>query len=114
MKTHAVDLDKTLAFHHSGMGLRVIGKPIPSMMKKVKGWIADGDKVVIFTARAGHKGAKPAIRKWLKKHDLGDLEVTNVKSPEFDDFYDDKAVPVVPNKGPAWEDDLRKEMNATM
>ena len=57
MKTHAVDLDKTLAFHHSGMGIRVIGKPIPSMMKKVKNWIAEGDKVVSrLTARGTQQG----------------------------------------------------------
>lgn len=97
---HAVDLDKTLAFHHSGMATRVIGKPIPGMMKQVKQWLADGDKVVIFTARAGKKGARPAIRKWLRKYGLPELEITNIKRPEFTDFHDDKARPVIPNKGP--------------
>jgi len=112
MKTHAVDLDKTLAFHHSDMGIRVIGKPIPSMMKMVKHWIANGDKVVIFTARAGAKGARPAIRKWLRRQGIGELEITNIKRPEFDDLYDDKAVPVKPNEGPveSWEDAARKEL----
>lgn len=113
MKTIAVDLDKTLAFHHSGMGIRVIGKPIPSMMKRVKEWIAEGNKVVIFTARAGYKGAKPAIRRWLRSHGLGELEITNVKRPEFDEFWDDKAKPVTPNAGPgekSWEDEAREAM----
>jgi len=113
MKIHAVDLDKTLAYHHSGMGIRVIGKPITSMLKQVKDWIASGDKVVIFTARAGYKGARPAIRKWLRRYGLGDLEVTNIKRPEFDDFYDDKAVAVTPNKGvpeKSWEDEAREAM----
>lgn len=106
--TIAVDLDKTLAFHHSGMGIRCIGKPIPKMMKRVRDWIARGDKVVIFTARAGHKGAKPAIRKWLKENDLPDLEITNIKEPSFDVMYDDRAVHVIPNKGETWEDGARK------
>jgi hypothetical protein len=109
--TIAVDLDKTLAFHHSGMGIRCIGKPIPSMMKRVRNWIGRGDKVVIFTARAGHKGAKPAIRAWLKKNGLPDLEVTNVKSPDFDEMWDDKAVSVIPNKGETWEEGARKAVS---
>lgn len=100
MKTIAVDLDKTLAFHHSNMGYQVIGKPIGPMLKRVKNWLAQGDKVVIFTARAGYKGARPSIRKWLRRHGLPELEITNVKSPQFDEIWDDRAVHVTPNKGP--------------
>ncbi len=112
-KVHAVDLDRTLAFHHSGMGTRVIGKPIPGMLEQVRDWIAEGDKVVIFTARAGYKGARPAIRKWLRRYGLSALEVTNIKRPEFDDIHDDKAVHVPPNKGPqpkSWDDEAREAM----
>lgn len=100
MKTIAVDLDKTLAFHHSDMGHRVIGKPVGPMIKRVRNWLNEGHRVVIFTARAGYKGARPSIRKWLRQHGLPELEITNVKSPEFDEIYDDKAMPVTPNKGP--------------
>lgn len=106
----AVDLDRTLAFHHSGMGIRVIGKPIPSMLKRVKDWLSRGDKITIFTARAGAPGAKKAIRAWLKKNGLPELDITNIKRPEFDVFYDDKAVHVIPNKGATWEDQAREAM----
>ncbi len=99
-KTYAVDLDKTLAFHHSAMGYRVIGKPISPMIKRVQHWLKEGHRVVIFTARAGFKGARPSIRKWLRQHDLPELEITNVKSPEFDEIWDDRAREVIPNKGP--------------
>lgn len=108
--TIAVDLDKTLAFHHSGMGIRCIGKPIPSMLKRVRNWLDRGDKVVIFTARAGHKAAIPAIRRWLKDNNLPNLEITNVKKPEFDQIWDDRAVSVKPNKGVTWEDQAREAM----
>ncbi len=98
-KTIAVDLDKTLAFHHSGMGLRVIGKPVGPMLERVRNWIREGNKVVIFTARAGAKGARPVIRRWLRRHGLPELEITNIKSPAFDEMWDDKAISVKPNTG---------------
>ena len=98
-KTIAVDLDKTLAFYHSGMGLRVVGKPIGPMIKRVRNWLAEGHKVVIFTARAGARGARPVIRQWLRRHGLPELEITNIKSPEFTEIWDDRAVQVGANTG---------------
>lgn len=45
-----VDLDGTLAEYH-GWTDGEIGKPIPTMVARVKRWLADGKDVRIFTAR---------------------------------------------------------------
>jgi hypothetical protein len=99
-RTIAVDLDKTLAEYAGWKGRHTpIGKPIPKMMDKVKKAISSGDKVVIFTARAKTLSDMAEIRGWLKENDLPSLEITNIKRPEFDEMWDDKAVEIVPNTG---------------
>ncbi len=50
--TIAVDLDGTLAHYDEFRGKDHIGKPIPKMMERVKKWLDEGQKIVIFTARA--------------------------------------------------------------
>lgn len=95
-----VDLDGTLAFDYEGEFCPdKIGDPVPSMEKKVKEWISKGIRVVIFTARAHDPKNLPPIKKWLEKHGFGDLEVTNVKTPDIQIIYDDKARRVLKNSG---------------
>lgn len=95
----AVDLDKTLAKHGEWKGKDHIGEPVPAMLERVKKWLSDGIKVVIFTARANEPENIPPIRAWLKKHLGRELPVTNVKKPEFSEIWDDRAVSVKPNTG---------------
>lgn len=47
-----VDLDGTLAHYDGWKGPAVIGEPIPSMVERVKRWLAEGHEVRVFTARA--------------------------------------------------------------
>jgi hypothetical protein len=47
-----VDLDGTLAHYDGWKGADHIGAPIPAMVERVKGWLAEGKTVKIFTARA--------------------------------------------------------------
>jgi hypothetical protein len=94
-----VDLDGTLARYDGWQGIEHIGEPVPKMLARVKDWIADGQKVKIFTARASEKEAIPFVKAWLKKHGLGDLEITNVKDFGMTPLYDDRAIQVVPNTG---------------
>lgn len=102
-----VDLDGTLAQSHhprgrknsSWEGERNIGAPVPAMLKRVKQWVKSGKKVKIFTARAVRKTAIPHVQKWLKKHGLEGLEITNQKDPGLNKFYDDRARQVVRNTG---------------
>lgn len=93
----AVDFDRTLATHHDGQ--EELGKPIPAMLARVKRWVAEGQNVVIFTARAKTEEEKSRIQDWLEQQGLPRLVVTNVKDPAFIRMYDDKAVAVSPNKG---------------
>ncbi len=47
----AVDLDGTLAEYHGWVGWNEIGKPIPTMVERVKQWLNEGYDVRVFTAR---------------------------------------------------------------
>lgn len=95
----AVDLDGTLAEHHGFKGDDHIGKPIPAMLERVKGWLKNGERVVIHTARAHKAENIPAIRAWLKEHVGQMLPVTNRKLPQMKEFWDDRAVRVKKNTG---------------
>ena len=76
-----------------------IGEPVPEMLEKVKAALKSGKTVKIFTARASEPENVPAIKKWLKDHDLPELEITNEKTKDMDEFWDDKARGVVKNHG---------------
>lgn len=98
--SHAVDLDGTLAHYEKGkFDPEVIGLPIPKMLDRVKQWLADGDEVVIFTARASDPDNIPPIEAWLDEHGLADCKISNEKTPEMEDFWDDKAIAIKPNTG---------------
>lgn len=98
---HAVDLDSTLAEHNTTKPFDInhVGKPVKVMMDRVKKWLDNGDKVVIFTARASSERNKLPVRAWLQEHGLPELEITNIKKPEFTYFHDDRAVSIEPNTG---------------
>lgn len=94
-----VDLDGTLAKFSAWRGISHIGKPVPEMMARVHRWRQEGRKVKIFTARAAHEEYLPPIRKWLKKHKLADMEITNELDPYVMEIWDDRAIQIVSNTG---------------
>jgi len=94
-----VDLDGTLAYFSKWKGLEKIGKPIPNMVTRVNDWIAQGYEVKVMTARASVPGGRDAVRKWLKKHNLPELEVTCQKDFHMVELWDDRAVQVMHNRG---------------
>lgn len=104
-----VDLDGTLAHYDGWVGVHHIGEPIEPMLVRVKGWLAAGRTVKIFTARvAGHgmpiigggvEDAITPIREWCVKHLGQELEVTNVKDFGMVELWDDRAVQVEMNTG---------------
>ncbi len=96
-----VDLDGTLAHFDRWRGPDSIGLPIPSMVKRVEAWIAEGREVRIFTARASEPRLIPPVKRWLKLHGLPDLRVTNVKDFQMIELWDDRAVQVIHNTGRA-------------
>lgn len=95
-----VDLDGTLARQHSEtQDPDKIGEPVEPMMERVRKWIADGQTVKIFTARASVPRQIALVKEWLRAHDLPDLEVTNVKDFKMLELWDDRAVQVGRNSG---------------
>lgn len=98
----AVDLDKTLAEHDDEKPFdpEHIGRPVEAMWTMVDAAIRDGCEVRIFTARAAEKSNIPPIREWLKKWHLPeDLKITNEKTPDITEIWDDRAYGVEPNEG---------------
>jgi GH24 family phage-related lysozyme (muramidase) len=98
-ETIAVDLDATLAHYSHWKGPTKIGKPVPKMVERIHKWIKDGKKVIIFTARANDKRSIQAIKKWLKENNLPALKITNIKTPDITEIWDDRAVPIEKNTG---------------
>jgi len=94
-----VDLDGTLAHYAGWNGDNVIGKPITMMMARVKGWIGEGRRVKIFSARCSNPTQLAPVQEWLEKYGLGNLEVTNVKDYAMVELWDDRCIQVVENTG---------------
>ena len=99
------DLDGTLAFYDHWRGPAHIGEPIPEMVRFVKGLLAEGKIVKIFTARVSDGSDMPVTRKvqiiqdWTEKYLGLRLEVTCVKDWAMEVLYDDRAVQVEINTG---------------
>ncbi len=99
-----VDLDGTLAEYsswHEGQ----IGQPIPAMLARVKGWLAGGQEVRIFTARVCRMNEEERqaqiklIEAWCKKHIGIVLPITNEKDWSMVELWDDRCVRVITNTG---------------
>jgi hypothetical protein len=98
--TIALDFDKTLAYsdddHHSITNQDVI----PIVKEKILQRMKDGDKVILFSGHADSKEHIKQLREWLDKNGLEKIkEITNVKSHDIDEFWDDRAISVTPNIG---------------
>lgn len=96
---YGVDLDGTLATYGGWKGRDHIGEPIKPMVDRIKAWLAAGETVKIFTARACEPEAIPPIKAWCIKHIGVELEVTNIKDYGMIEIWDDRAVRVVFNQG---------------
>ena len=102
----AVDWDGTLVEYDGYKGAGVFGPPIPLMLARVENWIDCGHEVIIFTSRVSEEwdvntivAESLAISETLKAMGLPDLEVTANKYARIDEFWDDKGVGVIKNKG---------------
>ena len=94
-----IDLDGTLARYSTWKGNKSIGEPIQPMLDFAQELIAEGENVKIFTARADNPDSVVAIKSWLVKNGLPDLEVTNIKDHGMKALYDDRAFHVKRNAG---------------
>lgn len=103
-----VDLDGTLAELHEWQGPSHIGKPIPAMVDRVRGWLAQGLDVRICTARVatgkGHSmaealEARVAITTFCVEQFGTALPITAQKDYQMIELWDDRAVTVETNTG---------------
>ena len=106
MKTIAVDWDGTLVEYHGWVGPTDFGPPIPLMVERVKGWIAEGHEVIIFTSRVSKEhdqdqaiGSTFAILGMLNRMGIPPLTITANKYIRVSEFWDDRAVRVELNTG---------------
>lgn len=105
MGWYAVDLDGTLARYDGWQGAHSIGAPIPTMVERVRRWLAKGREVRVFTARVAVEDPAlkleivATIQDWCEQHIGRRLAVTNVKDFGMIELWDDRAVQVVPNTG---------------
>lgn len=100
-----VDLDGTLAvdeYSHIGE----IGRPVPAMLERVRGWLREGVEVRIFTARVGPQrnedmaeAQRELIEDWCIEHIGRKLLVTATKDYMMRELWDDRAVQVVKDTG---------------
>jgi hypothetical protein len=113
-KIRYVDFDGTLAKYDGWKGPEHLGEPIPLMIKRAQNFLADGDQVVVFTARMNTNGnygiqnfdkMRKDIEDWCLLHVGQKLQVTNEKGP-LDDMYDDRAFRIVRNTGLTTEEFL--------
>lgn len=114
-RTRYVDLDGTLAYFHGWEGPFIIGKPIQSMVDKVKTWLKEGDTIKIFTARLSTDGGftkaeelqetKATVKAWVIENIGQELEVTCEKGA-FDICYDDRVEHILFNSGQTREERL--------
>lgn len=114
MSLRYIDFDGTLATFDGWEGPDHLGEPIPLMVRRVKNFLAQGDEVVIFTARMTYsdkynttdqKKTKALIQEWCLKHIGKKLGVTNIKM-SAESLYDDRAFRVVRNTGLTTEEFL--------
>ena len=103
----AVDLDGTLAKYDGWKDDLQIGEPVAPMVERVKGWLDEGIKVKIMTARITAVNNEPfdkeatikAIEDWCIKQIGQKREVTNEKDYYMLQLWDDRAVQIIANEG---------------
>lgn len=87
-KRIGIDFDGVIHSYEDGwQDGTIYGVPIHGFREAIARFQAKGYECVILTARTDHE----AIREWLKKWSLPELEITNTKLPCFM-YIDDRAV----------------------
>ncbi len=88
------------------------------MVERVKGWLAEGHAVRIFTARMSAVDREEryavftAVGDWTLKHVGQRIEATCIKDYQMIECWDDRAVQVIPNTGVCIADELEAERTA--
>jgi hypothetical protein len=100
-----VDFDGTLVKGGEGFN-----EPVMPMVNLVRKWLAEGEDVIIFTARGWQKNVEDFCVKYFGKP----LVVTNVKQRGMSEWYDDRAIAVERNTGRILDTTALAEENAIL
>ena len=113
---YGVDWDGTTVEYHGWAKWDKFGAPIPKMVERIRGWLADGDEVRIITARVSHddsvigtcKVTGETFTNVQMKHAIASecerifgqrLRVQAWKCWRMAELWDDRAVGLVANTG---------------
>jgi hypothetical protein len=101
-----VDWDGTLVTYDGWRGPGQYGEPVPRMVGRVQGWLANGQEVRIFTARVGPQKDPAdveveiaAINQRCLSLFGRTLPITATKDFAMVELWDDRCVQVEPNTG---------------
>lgn len=99
----AVDLDGTLVHYDGWKGIHNIGPVIPEIANAMEAAQREGAEVHLFTARVSDPDdaaeAHAIINDWATKNGFTFASITAVKHKFFTEFWDDRAIQVIPNSG---------------
>lgn len=101
-----VDFDGTLV-KENGPGFN---EPVWPMVERVRGWLDNGEDVIIFTARGYQKTVEDFCVKYFGKP----LPITNVKQRGMSEWYDDRAIAVERDTGRILDTKVLAEENAIL
>ena len=89
----AVDFDDTIHDRsHIAPGRRM-GTPMPGAISALNRLVAEGHVIIIFTGRdVQHPAAYKAVEDWLNFFHVPFSGITNIKSPKYDLFIDNRAI----------------------
>lgn len=100
----AVDMDGVLT-EYNGWNGGELGRPIPLMIERVRGWLDEGIEVRIFTSRCGKvypdqvESNCRQIQLFCITHFKRLLQITNEKDQNMIAIFDDNAIQMIKNTG---------------
>lgn len=118
----AFGVDGTIAEYFGWVPDGSIGKPIPSMIRRIKRYLKEGRDVRLCTARVNPAGRaafpeqfeaqKGIINAWCMEYIGQTLPICYEKDLHMALLFDDRAMQVIPNTGVLVQEELRRAVSA--
>lgn len=89
----AIDLDDTIIDSKNVLSGYRMGQPVQGAITSIRRLVTEGHQIFIFTARnVQDPRVKKAVADWLDHFDIPYSGITNIKSPHFQVFIDNRAI----------------------